>query len=125
MTSAPAPLLLDEHLYDPEPDEPRDRPAWLVPALLAGLVVVLLLGAYGIGRVLSDNLSDTDVTPEEPDGVVLSEDGSTSTPESPTPKPSKKPQAKKYAGRDGLGSDRRGVGRPARRRRASTRRATR
>ena len=98
LTSAPAPLLLDEHLYDPEPDEPRDRPAWLVPALLAGLVVLLLLGAYGIGRVLSNNLSDTDVTPEKPDGVVISEDGATSTPESPTPKPSKKVQAKKYAG---------------------------
>ncbi len=63
-----------------------DRPAWLVPALLAGAVAVLLLGAYVSGLVFSSSVEDADVTPEEPDGVVLSEDGST------TPKPSKKPE---------------------------------
>jgi hypothetical protein len=101
----PAPNPLDDHLFpdtEPaEPDEPRDRPAWLVPVLLAGLIVVLLIGAYGIGRVLSDNLSGAQVAPEKPDGVVINEDGSTSTPESPSPQPSKKPQAKKYAGQTG------------------------
>ncbi|MGZ8738331.1 MAG: NADase-type glycan-binding domain-containing protein [Nocardioides sp.] len=63
-----------------------DRPAWLVPALLAGAVAVLLLGAYLAGLSFSSSVGDADVTPEEPDGVVLSEDGST------TPKPSKKPE---------------------------------
>lgn len=86
-----APSALDEHFSERESDDPRDRRAWLVPALLAGLVVVLLLGAYGVGRVLSDNLAGAQVAPDKPDGVVIGEDGATSTPESPG--------AKKYAGR--------------------------
>lgn len=53
-----------------------ERPAWLVPALLAGLVVLLIAGAYVLGLVFSSSVDDADVTPEEPNGVVLGEDGS-------------------------------------------------
>ena len=60
--------------------ETHERPAWLVPALLAGLVVLLIAGAYGLGLLFSSSVDDADVTSEEPDGVVLGEDGSTSTP---------------------------------------------
>jgi hypothetical protein len=81
---------------EPEPyDEPSERPAWLVPALLAALVVVLLLGAYGVGRVLSDNLAASSNTQSKPDGVVLDENGSAAP---ASPGASKKPTAKKYAG---------------------------
>ncbi|CAN5416053.1 hypothetical protein BH10ACT10_BH10ACT10_01570 [soil metagenome] len=91
--------VLDEHLYGLGRDD-RDRRVWLVPALLAGLVVVLLLGAYGVGRVLSDNLAGAQVAPDEPDGVVIGDDGATSTSESPdaSVKPTKKASAGKYAG---------------------------
>ena len=81
---------------EPEPDtEPAERPAWLVPALLAALIVVLLFGAYGVGRVLSDNLADSSAAPPKPDGVVLGEEGSTAP---GSPDASTKPKAKKYAG---------------------------
>ena len=51
-------------------------------------------GAYGIGRVLSSNLAGADVAAEKPDGVVISEDGSTSSRGVPSPsqQPSKKPR---------------------------------
>jgi hypothetical protein len=92
--------LFDGGFFDEETDEdsraPRERPAWLVPALLAGLVVVLLLGAYGIGRVVSGNLAGTDVKQAEPDGVVIGEDGSTAG--SGSAEPSNKPGGKPYAG---------------------------
>ena len=90
--------MLGEELFDEDGDArpPRERPAWLVPALLAGLVVVLLLGAYGIGRVVSGNLAGTDVKQAEPDGVVIGEDGSTGA--SGSAQPSKKPAGKPYAG---------------------------
>lgn len=55
-----------------------ERPAWLVPALLAGLVVLLIAGAYGLGLLFSSSVDDADVVSEEPDGVVLGEDGATS-----------------------------------------------
>ena len=92
------------HRAEPEPPpalepeslaEPRERSAWLVPAVLAGLVVVLLLGAYVVGRVLSDNLASTPGAQQEPDGVVLGPDDATAT---PSPGASQKPQAKKYQG---------------------------
>lgn len=89
------PLSLEEQLAEEEPAAPRERPAWLVPALLAGLVVILLLSAYGIGRVVSSNLSGTQVSQEEPDGVVIGENGSTSA---PSQSASHKAQGKKYAG---------------------------
>ena len=104
-TEKPASPSFDDELSARAPDERPDRPAWLVPALLAGLVFVLLGGAYGVGRVLSENLADAQVTPEKPDGVVIDEDGSTNAQESPSPTPSKdpseRPGRKKYAGRTG------------------------
>ena len=81
-------------------DEPRDRPAWLVPALLAGAVVVLLVGAYVVGRMVSDGLSSTDVADEEPDGVALSEDASIDAEPTESDEATKKPRAeKKYRGK--------------------------
>jgi len=54
-----------------EPAEPRERPAWMVPAILAGMVVALLLGAYLAGLVFSSSVDDTDLEAGEPDGVVV------------------------------------------------------
>lgn len=75
----------------------RDRPAWLVPALFGGLVVLLILGAYGLGLLFSSSVEDADVSTEEPDGVVLGEGGSSapSRPESP----GGDPQRGRYDGR--------------------------
>ena len=39
-----------------EPVEHPEQPRWLVPALLGGLVLVLILGAYGVGRVFSTSV---------------------------------------------------------------------
>lgn len=92
----PLPLPLEEQLADPLTDEPpRKRPAWLVPALLAGAVVVLLLAAYGVGRVVSGSLAGSPTAQQTPDGVVINEDGSTSTPSQTS---GNEPQGKKYTG---------------------------
>ncbi len=75
-----------------------ERPAWLVPALLAGLVVLLIAGAYGLGLLFSSSVDDADVESGEPDGVVLGEDGSTSA----TPSESdagNNPEKDRYDGR--------------------------
>jgi hypothetical protein len=61
--------------YDAYDEGDRGRPGWWVPALLGGLVLLLVLGAYGIGRVFSSSVGDADVSAEKPDGVVLGEDG--------------------------------------------------
>lgn len=65
---APAPVAAEEA-------EPAERPAWLVPAILAGLVAALLLGAYLAGLVFSSSVDDTDLEAEEPDGVVIGDGG--------------------------------------------------
>jgi hypothetical protein len=36
--------------------EGHGRPRWMVPALLGALVLVLLIAAYGLGKVFSDNV---------------------------------------------------------------------
>lgn len=54
-----------------DPADPVPRPAWLVPAILAGLVATLLLGAYLVGLVFSSSVDDADLEAEEPDGVVI------------------------------------------------------
>ena len=93
----PVPLPLEEQLADPATDDqPRNRPAWLVPALLAGAVVVLLLAAYGVGRVVAGSLSGNPAAQKSPDSVVIPDGGSTG--DSSSPKPSKAPQGKKYTG---------------------------
>jgi hypothetical protein len=51
-TSAPDPLT-DE----PAHRVPRERPAWLVPALLAAAVVLLVLAAYAVGKAFSSSVS--------------------------------------------------------------------
>lgn len=62
--------------YEDYDDADRGRPGWWVPALLGGLVLLLVLGAYGIGRVFSSSVGDADVSTEQPDGVVLGDGGS-------------------------------------------------
>jgi hypothetical protein len=59
----------------PEDGGRRERPGWWAPALLGGLVLLLVLSAYGIGRVFSSSVGDADVSTEEPDGVVLGDGG--------------------------------------------------
>lgn len=60
-------------------EEHSERPGWFVPALLAGLVLVLVVAAFGIGRLLSSSVGGADVEAEEPtDGVVLGESGAAS-----------------------------------------------
>lgn len=71
---------VDEAYVDqpgPDTDEraPTDRPAWLVPAILGGLVVALLLGAYLAGLVFSSSVDETDLEAEEPNGVVIGDGG--------------------------------------------------
>lgn len=83
---------------DAELETHDDRPAWLVPALLAGLVVLLIAGAYGLGLLFSSSVDDADVASEEPDGVVLGDDGAKSA----TPSESDKgdiPVKDRYEGR--------------------------
>jgi hypothetical protein len=78
---------------------PRERPAWLVPALLAGMVVLLLAAAYGAGTLFSSSVDDN-AAQDEPDGVVMGEDGSNAaSPEGDgTPRDTKSPQGKPYQG---------------------------
>ena len=79
LSAAPAEEYVDAPAPAPEPlpysaaeeAEPAPRPAWLVPAILAGLVAALLLGAYLAGLVFSSSVDDTDLETEEPDGVVI------------------------------------------------------
>lgn len=94
--------LVSDEAYDDEED--RERPGWWVPALLVGLVLLLVLGAYGIGRVFSSSVGDADVSTEEPDGVVLG-DGGDGGAETGEDGPSGKPrdqQADAYQGRTEL-----------------------
>jgi hypothetical protein len=85
--------------------EKAKRPAWLVPALMAGAVVLLLLMAYFAGLIFSSSVDSTDLqTEEEPTGIVMSEEGETSPPAEETkpskkPRPSKKPDGETYQGR--------------------------
>ncbi|QNN54026.1 hypothetical protein H9L09_06510 [Nocardioides mesophilus] len=56
----------------------RERPVWLVPVILAGLVAVLLLGAFGAGRLFSSSVGGADVA-DPPDGVDIGDVGEADT----------------------------------------------
>lgn len=74
---AAAPVQEPAQVYEAPSDpalddaEPADRRPWLVPAILAGLVAALLLGAYLAGLVFSSSVDETDLEAEEPNGVVI------------------------------------------------------
>jgi len=74
---AAAPEQEYEAPAEPAPEEtgPDGRPAWLVPAILAGLVATLLVGAYLAGLVFSSSVDDADLEAEEPTGVEIGEGG--------------------------------------------------
>ena len=72
----PAAPLEEEGLA--EQAGPPERPAWLVPAILGGLVLTLLLGAYLVGLLFSSSVDDADLETAEPDGVVIGDGTATS-----------------------------------------------
>ena len=72
----PTPWVAPTHR---DPDRRIERPGWLIPAALAAMVVALILGAYGAGRLFSDQVSSD--TGTEPDSL--------STPQSKPSKPGK------------------------------------
>lgn len=76
------------------PDEPERR-RLLAPLMLVGLALLLVLTAYGIGRVFSGQVDSADTSPPEPDGVVLGEDDD---PASGETQKAGQPQRKKYDG---------------------------
>jgi hypothetical protein len=94
---------------DDSQDHRADRPGWFVPALLACLVLALVLGAYGIGRLFSATVGSSAPDEEPPDGVVVNEDGSTDVPPGDDDggdgggkedgKPKQKPEKDAYGGR--------------------------
>jgi len=69
-----------------QPDEDDDiRRILLAPAVLVGLTLLLLLSAYGLGRVFSSGVSDSDVASSEPDVLASSDDGTYDEPETDAP----------------------------------------
>ncbi len=94
---AEAHASLDEYLFgaaEPEPwtgpthrdeEEPVRQPGWLMPALIGCVVLALVLGAYGVGKLFSDSSP----TPRANTTPVVS--GGPSAPVStlPAPKPVK------------------------------------
>ena len=80
-----------------QPDEDEDiRRKLLAPAVLVGLTLLLLLSAYGLGRVFSSGVSDSEVI-SEPDGLASSDDGTYDDPDTKK-SDAAKPQ-KRYDGR--------------------------
>ena len=81
-----------------QPDQDEDiRRKLLAPAVLVGLTLVLLLSAYGLGRVFSSGVSDSDVAGSDSEGLVSSDDG---TYDESDPKKSDAPtKQKRYDGR--------------------------
>jgi hypothetical protein len=55
---------------------PAERPAWFVPALFAGLVVLLLVGAFGIGKLVAGSMSGGTSEAGTSDGVTIPGGGS-------------------------------------------------
>ena len=80
-------------------DDPDERRRKLLPPLvLVGLALLLVVTAYGLGRVFSSGVGEADATVEEPDGVTLSEDGAATPSESAGGGPTKKPAPSAYRG---------------------------
>ena len=77
LSAAPPEEYVDPPAPVAEAAEPTERPAWLVPAILAGLVATLLIGAYLVGLVFSSSVDDADLETEEPNGVVIGDGGAT------------------------------------------------
>ncbi|MGI8901130.1 MAG: NADase-type glycan-binding domain-containing protein [Nocardioides sp.] len=75
-----------------------------MPTILVVLVLVLLVGAYGIGRVLSSSVEDADVTAEVPDGVDIGDTAAVTRtprpqrPRKPSPSPTVEPSPETCAG---------------------------
>ena len=70
-----------------QPDEEDDlRRKLLTPAMLVGLTLLLLLSAYGLGRVFSSGVSDSDVASSEPDVLASSDDGTRDEPATNLPR---------------------------------------
>ncbi len=64
--------------YDDEPtviEKVTDSP-WFVPLLLTLLALLLILGAYAVGRAFADKVNDDAGASSEPQGIVTSEGGS-------------------------------------------------
>ena len=78
------------------PDERRRK--LLPPLVLVGLALLLVVTAYGLGRVFSSGVGEADATVEEPDGVTLSEDGAATPSQSAEGGPAKKPAPSTYRG---------------------------
>ncbi len=106
---------------------PQRRPGWFVPVLFVGLIVILVLGAYGIGRVLSSSVGGADVAVPEPDGISLGEGGSGSEVGQPEPEPGPRRPSLAMVRSRGRSRRSRSAGRPGRARLlpVSTRPATR
>lgn len=108
--ASPEPEPEPEREPEPEPtgvhrgeSDERVRPTWFVPAVLAALVAILLLSAYGIGRVLSSSVDGADVSEPKPDSIEVGgteEDPKDSAEQSPAEdKGGAAPGAKAYQGR--------------------------
>lgn len=61
-----------EHRSDPHHGQRRRL---LVPLVLVGLSVLLVLSAYGIGRLFSSEISAAETASPEPESLVIAEDG--------------------------------------------------
>jgi hypothetical protein len=48
-----------------EPLDHPEKPGWFVPAVLGGLVLLLILGAYGLGRVFSSSVGSDSPSGDE------------------------------------------------------------
>ncbi|HEX6517207.1 MAG TPA: hypothetical protein VF049_16695 [Nocardioidaceae bacterium] len=60
-------------LPEEEAELREERPRWLVPALLGGIALLLIVGAYGVGRLFSAQVATTDTSAAEPSGLVMNE----------------------------------------------------
>jgi hypothetical protein len=57
---------------------PEHRP-WLVPGLLGGLALLLIISAYGLGRLFSDQVAGTESSTNQPEKLVMTQHGGQSS----------------------------------------------